>query len=238
MRGLVGVGVGPGDPELVTGRAARVLREADRVFAPAMDAATPGRAETIAAAAVPGLRIERLVFAITGTDDEQRAAHDAAAAEVVVALDREETVAFVTLGDPNMYSTFADLAGAVVAARPFTPVTTVPGVMAFQDLAARSGVVALDGNERLVLVSAAGGVDEPLLAAALADPSTTIVVYKGGRHLPQLAAMLAAAGRLDGAVVGELLGLPGERVVPVRDAGERPAGYLATVLVPPVRAGS
>ncbi len=74
-----------------------------------------------------------------------------------------------------------------------------------------------------------------MLAAAAADPSAAVVVYKGGGRLPELALLLAEAGRLDGAVLGELLGLPGGRMAPVREVADRPASYLATVVVPPVR---
>jgi precorrin-2/cobalt-factor-2 C20-methyltransferase len=118
----------------------------------------------------------------------------------------------------------------VAALRPGVAVETVPGIMAFQDLAARAGTVVLEGTERLVLVSAAGGPE--VLDAALEDPEAAIVVYKGGRHLPAMARLLAGAGRAEGAVVGELLGLPGERVEALApDTAE--AGYLATVIVPP-----
>ena len=65
-----------------------------------------------------------------------------------------------------------------------------------------------------------------------------MVVYKGGGRLPELAQVLAGAGRLDGAVLGELLGLPGGRVAEVAEVADRPATYLATVVVPPVRNGT
>jgi precorrin-2/cobalt-factor-2 C20-methyltransferase len=107
--------------------------------------------------------------------------------------------------------------------------------MAFQDLAARSGTVLVDGDERLVLVPARAGSDPAAVAAAAADPSAALVVYKGGGRLPELAKVLARVGRLDGAVLGELLGLPGGRVAKVSDVADRPATYLATVVVPPVR---
>lgn len=229
-RYLIGVGVGPGDPELLTTRARRVLTEAGRVFAPTMAPDVVGRAESIVARALPGLTVERLVVSID-TPARQRA-YQEAAARVVAALDDTagDTVAFVTLGDPNVYSTFSHLAKAVRDLRPEVEIDTVPGIMAFQDLAARSGTVVTEGAERLVLVSATDGPEA--ITSALADPEAAVIVYKGGRHLPALSRRLEADGRLDGAVVGELLGLPGEKVESLAaDADE--ASYLATVIVPP-----
>ena len=228
---FVGVGVGPGDPELLTARALRVLREADRVFSPTMAVDAVGRAESIVRQADPSIAVERLVFAIRRDDEARAAAHQEAADQVVACLDRGERVAFITLGDPNVYSTFPHLAAYVRTARPAVPIETVPGIMAFQDLASRAGVVVTDGVERLSLVSAVEGPE--VLDAALADPSAAIVVYKGGRFLPEIADRLAEAGRLDDAVYGELLGLPGQRVGPVKEAADGPGAYLATVVVPP-----
>lgn len=232
---FVGVGVGPGDPELLTLRALSVLRGADRVFGPTMAHDAVGRAESIVRQAAPEVAVERLVFAIVTDDRARRAAHEVAARRVVACLDEGERVAFVTLGDPNVYSTFHHLATLVAGLRPGTTVETVPGIMAFQDLAARAGTILVDGSERLHLVSA---VDGPgVLDVPLADPEAAVVVYKGGRHLPAIADRLAEAGRLEGAVVGELLGLPGQRIAPVAEAAGGPAAYLASVVVPPRRAG-
>jgi precorrin-2/cobalt-factor-2 C20-methyltransferase len=230
---FVGVGVGPGDPELLTIKALRALRQADRIFSPTMAIDAVGRAESIVREADPSLKIERLVFAIRRDDDARSQAHHAAANRIVECLDAGEHVAFITLGDPNVYSTFHHLARLIVEQRPATAVDTVPGIMAFQDLAARAGVVVLDGTERLQLVSA---VDGPApVKEALEDDDAAVIVYKGGRHLPAIAAELERKSRLDGAVFGELLGLPGERIGAVKEHADAPAAYLATVIVPPNR---
>ena len=227
---LVGVGVGPGSPDLLTVRAVHAIRRATAVLAPCTDEAAVGRAEAIVRQTAPDVVVERLVFAMVPEPAARAGAIDAASARVVELLDAGEEVAFITLGDPNVYSTFSSIADTVRTARPAAPIETVPGVMAFQDLASRAQVVLTDEQQSLVVLPANGG-DGPL-TDALADPARAIVLYKGGRRLPELAARLRDAKRLDGAVLGELLGMPGERVTPVADVADRPASYLSAVIVP------
>jgi precorrin-2/cobalt-factor-2 C20-methyltransferase len=226
---LVGVGVGPGDPEHVTLEALRALREADRVFAPSLALDVVGRAESIVRQAALEVRVERIVIEMRRNG--AAADYRAAARRIVGGLDRGERVAFATLGDPNVYSTFSSLAREVRALCPGTVIETVAGIMAFQALAARAGFVVLEGTETLSLITALDGPDA--LDGVLANRARAVAVYKGGRHLPAIAKRLAAAGRLDGAVAGELLGLPGERAGPLDELADAPASYLATVLVPP-----
>jgi precorrin-2/cobalt-factor-2 C20-methyltransferase len=161
---------------------------------------------------------------------ERTGARDAASTRVLALLDAGEEVAFITLGDPNVYSTFSSIASAVETARPSTPIETVPGVMAFQELAARAHVVLTDEQQSLVLLPA--NSDDDALDGALGDGTRTIILYKGGRRLPDVASRLKERSRLDGAVLGELLGLPGERIVAVADVADRPASYLSSVIVP------
>ena len=220
---LIGVGVGPGDPELVTLKAVRVLGGADRVFVPVLDPADTGRAEATVAEHVPAERVERLVFSLSPA---ARTAYWTAAGERVATWLRGHggTAAFATIGDPNLYSTFGYLARAVRAAVPDVVVETVPGITAMQALAAASGTVLAEGHEPLTLLPLPDG--DAGLAAAL-DLGGTVVVYKGGRHLPSIVA--ASKGR--DAVLGEHLGLPGERIAPLSDV-DGTAPYLSTVLIP------
>jgi precorrin-2/cobalt-factor-2 C20-methyltransferase len=130
-----------------------------------------------------------------------------------------------------MYATYTSVPAAVRERRPGTVVEQVPGIMAFQALAARTGTTVTDERQRLVVRTALDG--EEVGDATLADPDVTVVLYKGGRRLPDLAKAAAAAGRLSGAVAGELLGMPGERIGPLSDlAADGPASYLATVIIP------
>ena len=232
MRRLVGVGVGPGDPELVTVKGVRVLAEADLVVVPVMDPHEQGRAEATVRAHVDHDRLRRLVFALDdrgGPTAERLSAWEAAADAVAEQLlERGGTVAFATIGDPNVYSTFTYLADAVLERVPDVVVETVPGITAMQDLAARSGTVLCEGTESLALLPLTAGV------AAFEEALThfdSVVAYKGGRHMPAVLDVLRRHDRLDGAVYGAALGLPDQQVGAAADAPAS-APYLSTVIVP------
>ena len=227
---LVGVGVGPGEPDLLTLRAVAALRRADRVLAPSTAVDAVGRAEAIVRQAVPGLAVERVPFAMAPSRSARDRSVERAAVAVSAHLQKGEEVAWITLGDPLVYSTFSAVAAAVVKRRPATVVASVPGVMAFQALAARTGTVITDERDRLVVRTALDGED---LGRDLSDLDATVVIYKGGRRLPELAQSAAEAGRAGTAVAGELLGMPGERIGGLSQvAAQGPASYLATVIVP------
>ncbi|GIU84018.1 MAG: precorrin-2 C(20)-methyltransferase [Acidimicrobiales bacterium] len=227
---LVGVGVGPGPADLLTLRAVEVLKSVEVVAAPVTSERAVGRAESIVRQVLPDLFVHRLPFVMEPKSDERTAAIHRAARWITERLDEGCSVAFITLGDPNVYSTFTRVREQVERMRPLTPVTTVPGIMAFQDLAAKAGCVLVEGRESLRLVCGPfGGAD----SVPRADPDEALVVYKGGEHLPEIAHAVGERRR-GGGVVGELLGMPGERVVPLERAEGR-ASYLTTVIVPPER---
>jgi precorrin-2/cobalt-factor-2 C20-methyltransferase len=132
---LVGVGVGPGDPDLVTVRALDLLAAADVVFVPVPDPGGTGRAEQIALHYVEAWRVERLVVA----PDERGRGWEVAGAAVARWFGEHPggVAAVATAGDPCMQSAFTDLAESVRALVADLRVRVVPGITAMQEVVAR-----------------------------------------------------------------------------------------------------
>ncbi|MGV9555814.1 precorrin-2 C(20)-methyltransferase [Streptomyces sp. NPDC003401] len=239
---LIGVGVGPGDPELVTVKGVNALRAADVVVVPVMAApdgtagAERGRAEATVLHYVPAEKVVRVAFALNERTDRGRreSAWDVAGERVAGLLARYGSVAFATIGDPNVYSTFTYLAQTVGELVPGTVVETVPGITAMQDLAARSGAVLTEGTEPLTLVPVTAG--SAVLEEALAGPGT-VVAYKFGRQAAEVAEALRETGRLQDAVWGSALGLDGESIRPAAELAGEPLPYLSTLIAPARRDG-
>ncbi|MEU9337568.1 precorrin-2 C(20)-methyltransferase [Streptomyces sp. NPDC048290] len=233
---LIGVGVGPGDPELVTVKGVNALRAAAVVVVPVMDTGERGRAEATVLHYVGAERVVRVVFALNERTDRARreAAWDAAGRRVAALLTEHGCVAFATLGDPNVYSTFGYLAQTVSALAPGTVVESVPGITAMQDLAARSGAVLTEGTEPLTLVPVTAGTG--VLKDALNGPGT-VVAYKFGRQAAEVVEALRDSGRIEGAVWGSALGLDGESIRPAGDLDGAPLPYLSTLIAPARRDG-
>ncbi|RCW39796.1 precorrin-2 C20-methyltransferase /cobalt-factor II C20-methyltransferase [Halopolyspora algeriensis] len=246
---LVGLGVGPGDPEMLTLAGLREIREASTVFVPVLAAEEQGRAEAVVRAHLePGdSRVQRLVFALSDPvagSQERRRRHWDSAAEAVAGRLRAEsgTVVFATLGDPALYSTFTYLAEGVRELLPQVEVVTVPGITAMQATASASGVALTEGTEPLTVVPVTR--DVAALREALRSAGT-VVAYKGGRRLGELRAAISDSGALERTVYAEHLGTPDARVLPLSELdmsdvdGEvvDAAPYLSTLVVLPPRGG-
>lgn len=223
MRGIAyGVGVGPGDPELMTQKAIRLIRECGVIAVPGQEAEA-SVAYRIAAAMVPELRDKELV-AIEMPMVKDRALleaqHRRGAQVLEQYLDQGRDVAFLTLGDPTVYSTFSYLQH--ILEKDGYAVELVPGVPSFCAAAARLGLPLAKWDEPLHIVPAVHKTEEPL------SQSGTYVLMKSAGHMAEVKALLRQSGR-DVACV-ENGGMDTEKIY--RSVEEIPddAGYFSLII--------
>ena len=219
---LYGVGVGPGDPELLTLKAARLLREADVVAVP-----DKGSGEKTALNIVCDLvKGKELLYCPTPMVRDQDALdgfHSKIADDICALLDGGKQVVFITLGDPTVYSTYIYIHKKVLA-RGYDA-ELVPGVPSFCAVAARLGVSLCEGSERLLVVPASH--DE---IDCLEFPANKVFM-KAGRAIGELRDQLADHGLLDRASMVANCGMEDEAVYPRFGDMEDGTGYFSVVIL-------
>lgn len=228
MSVLVGLGVGPGDPDYVTVKGVKAIKTADVIFVPVGNDGEPGYAEKVVAHYAPHDNIVRLPFELGNWADdynERIKAWDEAAKPVVDALNEGKYCLFATIGDPNVFATFTYLARAVRRARPYTDIETIPGIMAMQALAAASGTVICEDKQTVALMPLTLGMPAYVDALKTHD---TVVAYKGGRKISDIQEAIDEAGRSEDVVFGAKLGHEDQQVL---DYLPESAPYLSTVIV-------
>lgn len=224
---LYGVSVGPGDPELLTFKAMRVMRQCQVIAAPQTKSGEMLALE-IARQAVDLSRkaIVPLHFTMSHDEGERRRAHEAAVETLRGYLDAGQDVAMLNLGDVSVYATFGYLQTILEEQGYHTAM--VAGVPSFCAVAARL-------NRSLT-----GGMDTPLTIAPGSIPLEDLlstpgakVLMKSGRQLPRVLDTLSDAGLLEKSALVCNCGLPEEQVWDdlAHDRPEGNAGYFATILV-------
>jgi precorrin-2/cobalt-factor-2 C20-methyltransferase len=231
---LVGVGVGPGDPELITLKAVRVLQQAD-VVAHFAKAAQAGNARTIAARYLkPAVRELSLVFPVTtelprheaSYCDVIRTFYDEAARELAAHLNDGLLVAVVCQGDPLFYGSYMHL--HVRLARRFQT-EIVAGVSGMSGCWSAVGTPIAQGDDVFSVIP--GTLRQEDLERRLIE-ADAVVVIKLGRNLPKVRRALERTGRLHRAVYVERGTMTGEIAIPFAAKPDDCAPYFAVVLVP------
>lgn len=219
---LWGVGVGPGDPELLTVKAVRVLREADVVIVP--DASSGDKvALNIAKDYLKGKKIQFVKTPMVRDKAVMDAAHEQAADTISALLDDGKQVAFLTLGDPAIYSTYMYIHQKVLN-RGYV-VEVVPGIPSFCAAAARLNQSLCLGREPLTIIPASHDQND------LIDLPGNKVFMKAGRSILELQQALAEKGLLEGASMVENCSMENEHVYPHFADLKEPSGYFSLVIV-------
>lgn len=221
---LIGIGVGPGDPELLTLKAARLIAAADLVAYPANPDGF-SLARSIAAAHLrPGVEELAMVMDFGLDRRSATAAYDAATPRLVEAVGQGRRVLVLCEGDPLLYGSFTYVLDRLPAE---AAVEVVPGISALTACAAAAVRPIVQGDDALVCLPATLPAErlEALLTAAEA-----CAVFKVGRHLPKVAAVLEACGLAAGAQVIVRATHPDQQVMPLDRALDRPVPYFSLVL--------
>jgi precorrin-2/cobalt-factor-2 C20-methyltransferase len=226
---LYGVGLGPGDPELMTLKAARLIANAKVIAYPTL-AGGSSFARSIAAGHI-AQDTREIVMDIPMTVDRApaQAAYDFGAVAIRAELDAGHDVVVLCEGDPFFYGSFMYLYARL---RADYPVEVVPGVSSVMSCAAVAGLPLAARNEVVTILPA------PELARRLSDtsptqilpPCDTLVVMKLGRHLKAVRSVIEAAGLTDKAVYIERASTPDETILPLAQAPEK-APYFSMILI-------
>ena len=222
MATLYGIGLGPGDPELMTRKAWRLVSEADVVAYPAPEGGD-SFARSIAAEAIRGREI-RIDIPMDVARYPAQDAYDRAAVEIAAALDAGEDVAVLCEGDPFFYGSFMYLF-ARLADR--YPTEIVPGVTSVTACAAAAARPLSARNEVLTIVP--GTLDVAQLSERISG-ADALAIMKVGRHLPKIRAVLEAQGLIGSAVYVERATLQNQKVMPLEEAPAA-APYFSMILV-------
>ncbi len=221
---LYGIGLGPGDPELVTLKAARLIGAARLVAYPAPQGGESLARKIAAGLLAEGTREIAIKVPMRIARAPAQAAYDAGAARIAEALGAGQDVVFLCEGDPLVYGSFMYL-HARLSAR--FAVEVVPGVTSLSAASARAGLPLVARNEVLSLLPAP--LEDSALEAAISR-ADAVAILKLGRHLGRVRALIERLGLARRALYVERASMAGERILPLAEAPD-PAPYFSMILL-------
>lgn len=212
MPTLYAVGVGPGDPELLTRKGERILRQAEVIVAPVSNPAEASVALETVRQFLDEERQEIIIHQFPMTSDTVRLVPAWQEIAVLIA-DRVEAgrdVAFITIGDPLFYSTFIYLLRIFQVSYPHIPVEVVPGISSIHASAAQALIPLVEGDERLIIIPATAGVDKIVDALARYE---TVVMLKVKPVYNDILQLLRKTGREDSTLFVERVGSMRQKIL-------------------------
>lgn len=226
------VGVGPGEPELLTLKAVRLLREAQHICVPFSRMTTQTWvADVVQQYARKDADITDVTFSL-GQNSEERELHwKNTAGRIIEQLKRGDDVVFVTLGDPLLYSTAIYLIRALREQWQDVAIDIVPGISAYAHCAALTGFALGEGTKPVTILPTITAIAD--LQSAI-ERGGTLVLMKIGRHLQAIIDLLDENRLLDQSVFVARAGLPDQRIetdLRVLRGADSAAGNLAIILI-------
>lgn len=219
-----GIGVGPGDPQLLTLRAVEVLRHVDIIAVPKSKMERESVAWDIAKVHCPAnVQILELEMPMTSNQEVLQKAWQNAADQIMEVLNTGKSVAFLTLGDPSFYSTYIYLLNLLKKELRPEQIETVPGIMAMAAAAAKVNQPLATGDEPLLVLPGVEGLDQY-------RGIPNVVMMKVSRNLPEVLQNLQQNGGK--AILATRVGQTGEEIRELTEQEEmEKVDYLSLVLI-------
>lgn len=227
---LYGLGLGPGDPRLVTLKAKEILERADTVFVPKSSEDANSWARGIVEAVTTSTKnFVELTFPMTKDQALLNKYWRQAAERIAKEVNLGREVAFVTIGDPLIYSTYIYLLKVLENKFPAIEVETVPGISAFNAAAAILKLPLVEADEKLAVIPMAPDLEN---LRKIFQDFDTVVLMKVGSKLGQITALLKELGLLKQAVLVSRVGHPDEKIVKnLGSLRDKTCGYLSVIIV-------
>ncbi len=208
---LYGIGVGPGDPELITLKAMNILRRVAVVFAAVSTKNSHSLAEKIVSPHLKeGMPVKHLGFPMTREKEILSEAWQGNARKVVEVLKKGEDAAFITLGDPMIYSTFGYLMNTIKESNPNITIEIIPGITSYQAGASAAGQTLAEAEESYTVISGALGSQK---LKDIIDHTDSVVMLKVYRNYKGILETLNELELTDSSVLISRCGLDGEEIV-------------------------
>lgn len=226
---LFGIGVGPGDPELIPLKAVRILKFVDMVFTAASTKNDYSLAVDIAQSHIPaGTAIEKLSFPMSKDKSVMEAAWLRNARYIANALEAGRSAAFLTLGDPLTYSTYGYILRHLQAGWPHLDIHTVPGITSYQAAAAATNRPLVEGEESLMIMSGVNGGER---FVRMTDKPDKVVFLKAYRNVAGICHALEDADMLAGSVAVTNCSQEDEKIYKdLKRLGEKQPNYWTLII--------
>ena len=221
-----GVGVGPGDPELLTIKAVNAIKNADVIIAPKTEKKDGSVALTIAEPYILNAEIIFQTFPMVKNFEESKEIFEENANQILKFLRGGKNVTFLTLGDPMFFSTYIYIFRLLKNSG--AKVTTIPGVPAFLAIASHIGRAAAYGNDIVTIIPATAQKSKIIDALKISDAAVLMKVYK---NFDEIVDLLDAENMLENAVLISRYGLDDEKIFDNLNAHKSDKlNYLSTIL--------
>lgn len=212
MPGLIGIGVGPGDPELLTVKAVKAIQNADIIMCPASKEDRPSIAFSVVDSIIDKSKnqeIVKLIFPMTKDKDVLEQTWEKNAQIMADTVLSGKNVVYLTVGDPFLYSTWIYMHRDLTEKYPEMNISVIPGIVSMFTFASKVGVSIAEGAEKVAIIPSCYDLSS---VKEIAKNSESMIFLKDGRYFDQVIDVLKESGFPDNSIfaIGQDLGTENE----------------------------